>query len=223
MKIKLLMLLAISAVLNSCGQKKNEQSFEGIITYKVSFISKSDNVKYNDYQKQKFGEKLKTYILKNGSFKQEYLLSGDKGYDFVIYNSLSNKSYAKWRNIDTTYTSNCATNSLILNVEKDLPVEKVYGQLCEGYLISSVEPNSGQKVSVTYFYPKNKEYLNPTFYKNFKDGFYDKVSKKMKSPFYKMIMDMENYIVTFEVEKIEKTIVNPKLLEMPNGIPLKEI
>lgn len=223
MKPKLIAFFLISTLISSCAQNKNKESFEGIITYKVSFIPKTDNVKYNDYQKQKNGEKLKTYILKDGSFKKEYLSSGEKGFDFVIYNSKTNKIFAKWRNIDTTYTSSCSENNLVLEEEKDLPIEKIYGQECEGYFISGIEPKSGQKIVLKYFYPKNKEYLNPILYKDFKDGFYDKVTEKMKSPFYKMVIEMEKYTLIFEVEKIETTIINPKLLEIPKEIPVKEM
>jgi hypothetical protein len=221
MKTKLIAFFLISTLINSCAQNKNKESFEGIITYKVSFIPKTENIEYNDYQKQKNGDKIKIYISKDGSFKKEYLSSGEKGFDFVIYNSKTNKSFAKWRNIDTT--SNCSVNSFSLEAEKDLPIEKIYGQECEGYFISGIEPKSGQKIILKYFYPKNKEYLNPMFYKNFKDGFYDKITEKMKSPFYKMEMEMAKYTVIFEVEKIEKTPISQKLLEVSSKIPIKEM
>ncbi|OYU82678.1 MAG: hypothetical protein CFE24_14565 [Flavobacterium sp. BFFFF2] len=223
MKTKLIAFILISTLISSCADNKNKESFEGIITYKISFFPKTNNAEYNDYQKQKNGSKLKTYISKDGSFKKEYLSSGEKGFDFVIYNSIKNKIFAKWRNIDTTYASSCSVNNLSLEEEKDLPIEKIYGQECEGYFISGTDPKTGQKIILKYFYPENKEYLNPIFYKNFKDGFYDKVTEKMKSPFYKMSVEMENYTVIFEVEKIEKTTVNPKLFEVPSGIPINEI
>ena len=223
MKKKLIVFFLLSTLISICAQNKSKESFEGIITYKILFISKTNNVEYNDYQKQKNGEKLKIYILKNGSFKKEYLSSGEKGFDFIIYNSETNKSFVKWRNIDTTFISNCSENNLVLEEEKDLPIEKINGQECEGYFISGIESKSGQKIALKYFYPKNKEYLNPIFYKNFKDGFYNNIIEKIKSPFYKMITETKNYTVIFEIEKIEKTVINPKLIEVPSGIPLKEM
>lgn len=223
MKTKLIAFFLITSIISSCAQNKENDSFEGIITYKVSYIPKTENVEYNDYQKQKNGDKLKIYISKDGSFKKEYLTSGEKGFDFVIYDSKTNKSFAKWRNIDTTYTSTCSFNNLTLLEEKDLPFEKIYNQECKGYFISGIEQKSGKKIILRYFYPKNKEYLNPIFYKNFKDGFYDKITEKMKSPFYKMEIEMEKYILIFEVEKIEKTTISSNSLEIPSGIPVKEM
>ena len=223
MKTKLIAIFLITTLLSSCAQNKNNKSFEGIITYKVTFIPKTDNTEYNDYQKQKNGEKIKTYILKNGSFKKEYLSSGEKGFDFVIYNSISNRSFAKWLNIDTTFTANCSENSLVLENEEDLSTENIYGQKCKGFLISGIDPNIGQKIKLKYFYPLNKEYLDPTLYENFKDGFYDKITEKMKAPFYKMEMEMEKYIVIFEVEKIEKVNVSQNLIDIPKAIPIKEM
>ena len=119
------------------------------------------------------------------------------------------------------FVSNCIKNSLKLNEEKDLPSEEIYGQTCKSYFISGIEPISGQTVSLTYFYPTDKEYINPALYKNYKDFFYNKVIDKLKSPFYKLIIDMGNYKVTFEVEKIEQINVNFEPAYLLKGIPLK--
>ena len=78
--------------LNSCAQSKSKETFEGIITYNISVEVNTDNENYNEYQNQKYGNKLKLYISKDGSFKREFLNSGKKGFSFFTYNSLTNKS-----------------------------------------------------------------------------------------------------------------------------------
>ncbi len=223
MKKLFLLLQAIGLFLSSCAQTKNQETFEGTITYKITVATNTDNVTYNDYQKQKYGDKVKVFISKDGSFKREFLTSGQKGFVFFSYNALTNKCFTKWKNIDTTYSSNCSENSLNLVEEKDLPSETISGQLCKGYFISGVDPRGGQLVSLTYYYPLDKEYINPTLYKNYKDFFYNKVIEKTKAPFYKLVMDMGKFIVTFEIEKIESGTISPDLISLPTNIPIKEM
>jgi hypothetical protein len=221
MKSTSLLILTITLFLGSCGQTNNHDTFEGTITYKISVTAKTDNENYNDYQKQKYGDKVKFTIAKNGSFKRDFLTSGQNGFVFFIYNSTTNKCFTKWRNIDTTYSFNCSENSLTFLSEKDLPGENILGQLCEGYIISGVDPKGGQPVSMTYFYPTDKEYINPTLYKDYKDFFYNKAIEKMKAPYYKLVMDMGKYIVTYDIEKIEESIIDENVINLPTGIPMK--
>ena len=207
--------------LNSCAQSKSKETFEGIITYNISVEVNTDNENYNEYQNQKYGNKLKLYISKDGSFKREFLNSGKKGFSFFTYNSLTNKSFIKWKNIDTIYSSNCAENVLQLIEEKDISNETIMGIECNGYYISGLEPKSGQIATLTYFYPKDKEYINPSFYKNYNDFFYNKVIEKMKSPFYKLIMEMGKYTVTFTIENIENKIIQEDKFNLPSNIPIQ--
>ena len=44
----------------------------------------------------------------------------------------------------------------------------------------------------------------------------------MKAPFYKLIMDMGKYTVTFEIERIEKSNVSSDITNLPKNIPIKE-
>lgn len=223
MKPTALLILAIILSLGSYAQTNKRDTFEGTITYKITITTKTDNENYNDYQKQKYGNKVKLTIAKNGSLKRDFLTSGEKGFVFFTYNASTNKCFTKWRNIDTIYSSSCAENSLTLISEKDLPSETIYGQSCKGYFISGIDPRVGQPVSLTYFYPKDKEYVNPALYKNYKDFFYNKAIDKMKAPFYKLVMDMGKYTVTFVIEKIENNKVNSDIINFPTNIPIKEI
>ena len=224
MEKKILVLFTILVFIASCAQKKKElESFEGIIVYKTIVTTKSDNANYNEYQKQKYGSQMKLHVSKNGNFKRDFVNSGSKGYDFFMFDVSTNKSYVKFRNIDTIYASKCSTNSLKFAEEKDLDNEEILGQKCKSYFIAGIEPQSSQSISLTYFYPIAAEYINSSFYKNYEDGFYNKVTAKMESPFYKLIMELGKSSVTFDIEKIEKTTVNVTLSDLPKNIPFKEI
>ena len=219
---KLLLLFpTILLFLNSCAQLTNKESFEGIITYKISVKANTENKIYNDYQKQKYGDVLKVYLSKEGSFKREYLTSGEKGFSFFYYDASTHQSYTKWKNIDTLYSFDCIENSLKLMEEKEIKSKTIMGQKCLGYFISGVDPKSGQPISLSYYYPTNKEYISPSLYENYNDFFYNKIIEKMKAPFYKLIMNMGKYIVTFEIINIQEKEIKKKQFELPPNIPIK--
>lgn len=222
MKFKLLLLIGIIFTLGSCAQSNKQKSFEGTITYKITVTTKSDNANYNEYQKQEYGDKVKITIAKNGSFKRDFLTSGTKGYALYDYNATTNTSFIKLRNIDTIYSENCTENSLEFVSEKDLPNETINGQLCEGYFISGIEPRGGQHISMSHFYPKDKEYIDPLLYKDYKEFFFNKIIEKMKAPFYKLIMDMGRYTVTYDIESIQNHKVNSYFINLPVNVPRKE-
>lgn len=223
MRRSVLVLCTVLVVSSSCAQPKIQSSFEGIITYKVLVTTKAGMSDYGEYQRQKYGDMLKVSIAKDGSFKREYITSGQKGFSFFSYDASTNKLFTKWRNIDTVYSSSSYSNSMTLLNEKTLETEFINGQPCAGYFISAVEPRGGQTVSLTYYYPKHKEYINPELYKRYEDFFYNKVVERIKAPFYKLIMDMGNYVVVFEVEMIETKTIDPTIIKIPDGVPVKEM
>ncbi len=86
MKINILTIILFAfSLLNS--QEKQRKSFEGVIKYNITFVSKTDDKEYIKYQKQKFGDKMDLYVYENGSFVKEYSNTGNEGYQFVFYNS----------------------------------------------------------------------------------------------------------------------------------------
>lgn len=217
----LLLIFIIIIFLGSCNQIKNQETFEGTITYNITVITNTKSKDYNNYQKQKYGDKVKIHISKNGSIKREFLTSGKNGFDFFIYDALTNSYYTKWKHIDTIYSFNCIENSLTFLEEKDVPEKSILGEMCKGYNISGFDPIGGQNVSLTYFYPLNKEYINPKLYKNYNDFFYNKVIEKIQAPYYKLIMDMDEHIVIFESEKVENDKISPIIFNLPTHIPIK--
>jgi hypothetical protein len=216
-------ILSISIVLFlcACSPSEKRKSFEGIITYNISFAPKTGNEAYSAYQKQKFGDSLKLYISRSGSFKREYPSGGDRGYDFNIYGQAINKIYYKWRNIDTVYGYDVSKNSLKFNKDADLAAEVINGIKCNTYQISGIEPLNGQPVTLTYYYPTDKEYIDPKLYSNFKDFFYNKIISKIKAPYYKLVMDMGSYVMTFTMTNIESKDLPEAIFSMPAGVPLK--
>jgi hypothetical protein len=213
--------LAVLAVFLNCGNTQVRHSFEGEITYKISFLAKSANENYLAYQKQKYGDSLRLTICNDGAFRRDYFTSGPTGFDFYIYDPKSNMSYVKWRNIDTIYSFSCALNSLDSTNASDLQDQVILNEMCSGYMISGKDSKGGQSVSLSYYYPNNKEYINPAPYANFKDFFFDKITARMQAPYYKLLMNMTSYEVTFEAVAINEMNTTSSKYELPSGIPIK--
>lgn len=194
-----------------------DQPFEGILTYKISFVGKTPNGKYNEYQKNKYGDTMLIYYASNGDFKKEYPTSWEMGIDYYLYKVENNKGYYKWRNMDTCQVYDCGKNNLKLVKEGNAPDSIVMGTVCKGYNIkiadSAVRPP--MIANLTYYYPEKKEHLNSEVYKNYNDYFYSRYMKKAMAPYYKHTMDMEHrYEVVFELVKIEAKKLDPTIFQV---------
>lgn len=126
----------------------------------------------------------------------------------------------KWNNNDTLYTSSAVVTNLTFVNEEQLPDENLKGQLCKCYAVSAVVTRSKQPVSLTYFYPANKEYIDPELYKNYNDFLYNRVIEKMKAPYYKLIMDMGKYTITLVLISIEAEKLDPEIFKKPVMYPV---
>ena len=52
---------------------------------------------------------------------------------------------------------------------------------------------------------------------------YNKVVFKMQAPFYKLVMELTKYTITFELDKIEAKKLTEDLIQFPKGKPVKEL
>jgi hypothetical protein len=187
---------------------QEKESFEGTIIYKIDFEPNIIDSVYSNYIQSKFGYLVETKISKNGSFLRTYKTTGSIGYDFVFYNSKTNILFTKYKNLDTLIQWDCSENGLNLISEQSLKDTTLFNTICAGYKITGIDPKGGQHVTLTYFYPKNKEYINPQLYSNYNDFFTNKTSQLMKSPYYLLIMDLEYFKLSMSIEKITQEKIN---------------
>ncbi len=201
-----------------------KESFEGIITYKITCVPKPGSEDFGKHQGDKLGKILKLTLFKNGNFKREFPNSSMLfGIDFHIYTQATNVLYTKMRGNDTIKASDCSKNSLIQKEETEKPEELINGVTCKSYFISGGDSRSKQPTALQYFYPTNKEFIDWKLYTNYNDQFYNKVVFKMQAPFYKLIVDLTKYTLTYELEKIEPKKLSADLLKFPAGKPVKEL
>jgi hypothetical protein len=212
----LFLLTVITTLLNSCEHHAAKKSFEGIIYYAVSFMPKSPiNSNYVSYQKARYGDVMKLYINSAGDFRREFPNSEGSGFNSILYNAKTNRHFLKWNHNDTIYASGAGVNNLTLVDEKESPPEILKGQVCKCYQFSTVTTRGKRPISLTYFYPADKEYINPELYKKYNDFQYNKVIEKMKAPYYKLIMDMGKYTITLTMISIEEEKLDPDIFKKP--------
>lgn len=201
---------------------KKEQ-FEGDLMYSVQVIPNTTNKEYNDYQVQKYGTQLKITYDKSGNIKREYIGSGPNGLDYFFYLAASNTYYSKWKNIDTLFVDDAGVNMLNKLDEHELANTSILNVSCKGFQISGIEPKTKQKAILSYYYPEDKEFLDPKLYAKYKDFFTNRVMKKMQAPYYKLEMNLSYYVVIFELTKINARSVNATEFELPTDIPISKM
>ena len=214
-------LLLILAILFLLAFKAEKKSFEGIITYKIDIRFKKENVQYREYFEQKFGDTLKVYYNEKGDIFKQYFNTGKSGYDFNLYLTSNNHYYAKFKNLDTLYHYNVSEQSLDFVKKTNGKGEEILGKKCDYIEIEAFEPLGKQKV-IQKFYYSGYPYLNPELFKNFEDFYTNDLIEKAKSPFMKMELDLDDYIVTFTAIKIKKKKLSTNIFQIPSDIPKME-
>jgi len=223
MKTFLSFILALIFFLGSCKRHAKKENFEGVILYSITFTPNSGlSDRYVQFLRSRYGDSMKLFVSHTGDFRQEFPYSDSNGFRSMLSLATKNRQFMQWRNTDTTYTTNSVTNSLEFVSEEELPGQNIKGQSCKCYAIAAVEAKGRQPVSLTYFYPADKEYINPDLHRNHNDFFYNKVIAKMKAPYYKLVMDMGKYSITLTMESIQATKVDPDIFKEPTSYPVLE-
>jgi len=218
--LKILFQLFIFTLPFICFTQNIKKSFEGIITYKIEVAIIKDT-EYNEYYKQKYGDTLVTYISGNGDYKRVYKNSGEMGFDFVSYSKRNNELYAKWKNIDTVYHYSALNNSITNFSIKQSDTMNILGYQCQSIIVEGVDPIGNQRVKTKYYYAK-EPYLDASLYKDYNDFYYNKIVAIMKSQYLKMVMDLEDIIVTFEVIEIIPKELKNNVFFISKKTPKKE-
>ncbi|MBC7425970.1 MAG: hypothetical protein H7321_05495 [Bacteroidia bacterium] len=217
--LKFIYLTITSCIILSGCSNDQKESFEGIITYKISVTGFSGDSAYDKDISKRFGKEMKFYITKNGNNKTVYKDAGKMGYEYSIYNQKENKAYVKLVSFDTLISTDCSKNTLKFYDENNVSNETINNVICKGFYMTGIDSLAKRKVTLTYFYPEKNEFIDPLFYQKYKIYFYDKVIAKIKGPYYKMIMDTGEYQVTYELVNIEKKQLDKSIFDL-SGIPV---
>ena len=210
-KYKLFILLTISILLANSSdilaQKKKD--FEGTITYKIEYLTKSGEV-ILDRKQRTLGDTSITYI-KKGNYAQEYPHSR---VNKVIYISDKNDYYTMFNRYDTIFVRNYLIPSDPIKsfAKTDTSID-VLGYNCKGYEVTTSES------SLLFFYTESL-YLNPIYFKSHKESGYDHYSADTKSIYLKLLISYQNFDVAFTAVKISEEKIDDKIFDVPQR-PMK--
>ncbi|MEM6807033.1 MAG: hypothetical protein AAF696_36870 [Bacteroidota bacterium] len=220
MKYRFICILFLYSFLFSTYAGMAQKYFEGIITYEVETKLKYEEHEYNYYFEQKYGDSLKVYIFKDGSFRREYMNSGKLGLDWQIYNRSNNNYYAKYRSLDTVYYYDTKENVFEFKSFNQLPNRIILGKTCEGLEKVIYEPRAGETF-ISHFYYSGEEALAPNIYDEFKDGYWDQAFKKIQSQVLAFSTETPYLLMYSEAVKIEWKKLDKSILKLPEEVPLK--
>ena len=217
MRIRVIFLNVVFLLTTAVSIAQKKESFEGIITYKVSTEFKEENFPDQEYFEGKYGDTLKVYYNKNGDLYKKVIGSGEFGYDFNLYVNKENNYYSKWKSLDTLYYYNVSEETLN-------EISRENGEINEKtsyFTIKGVEPNSGQIITQTFYYT-GSPYVKKDLFLNFFDFFTNDFYKLSNSAFQKLELDLGNHTVTYEALKIESKELDNRLFSVPSDLPKKK-
>lgn len=202
---------------NRCGNN-NVSTFEGVITYKLSVEIKVKD-EYSDYLSKKYGKEMKFFWNQNGDLSRE-TYGNENGLQYHIYNKKENTCYTKFRGFDTLYYYPASENlNEIIKIEKG-PDEVILDQKCKSFVYTVSGDFDNKEFTMTYYY-SGKPYINSGLYEELKDGFANDVYARTKSPFMKMVLDFNNYKVTYVATSIQEEKVDDEKFMIDNSLPKK--
>ncbi|MEM6718048.1 MAG: hypothetical protein AAF611_01910 [Bacteroidota bacterium] len=219
MKTNLLYILILNFLF--CAICQSQESFEGVITFKVDVIFKKENAPYKEYIIEKFGDTMQMFYNKKGDIHRRYKGTGPRGYDFHTYRTNTNNYYAKWKNLDTLYFNNVKENILKF-IDKEVGTSTpILNKPSKYILIRGYVPKTNEMVNQKFYYT-GYPYLDPKLYKNYKEFFTDEILQATKSPFLKFELELDDCFIIYTAISVEKRSVNPKIFKIPKNIPHKK-
>lgn len=213
-------IIIITAIvfLASCKSQKNIY-FEGIITYTIDYKSKLNP------NENPFGDTLVVYS-KNGLLKRKYntkqvggisveILDPDEG---MIYMELFGNDTIFWH--DLKRTSSFTTLTKTSNSKSDVTI---LGNKCD-ILTTRIlfEDNEFSFRTDEKYYYSTALKLDPSWFKNYKYGYSDKLYFLMKAHYLKYESVTQATDMTITATDIREVSLDNVLFEIDNRKPLKE-
>lgn len=186
------------------------QSFEGKITYQVTYESKMPKV--SDDQLTAFMGGSHEYYIKGGDYM---MLSDGEYFQSLLYVSSENRLYIKTVESDTLYWMDGDFEESEVESFRFLDEEeKVMGMECD---VLEVIKSKGK--SVYYF---NDEYkIDPDLFINHSFEGLNFVLQKTKSLLLKAISEGEEYTRISIATSVDSLKLDNALFQLPDGVPVR--
>ena len=212
---KLATLLLGLIVLIACSSHTattDSKYFEGKLTFKNTYIIKTDKVD-STYLDKIFGKTAETFF-KEGNYFEKY----DGGFMlWQLYNRYENKTYTNQNQIDTLHWFSCKQpGQKILNTEINPKKEKILGIDCDELVIHYTNK------TVYYYFNSDTLKINADWYKDFSYLNKNSNTQKMKSIYLQYKLEYPDFIATVTATSISWQIIDDKIFSAPTDKVLIE-
>lgn len=182
------------------------QTFEGIIIYKTTYISKLPNVN-NDQLTEMMGT-TQEYAIKKGNYKTS---SNGKIFQWQIYRNSENKLYNKMSQSETLLWNDGSINQdEFVKAEINKHVIEILGYPCDELIITC--KNSTQK-----HYYNSKLKIDVRAFEKLKYGSWNEVISRTRAIPLKMIVDVAQYQMECIATEIKRRKLDDSVFELPAG------
>jgi hypothetical protein len=182
------------------------QSFEGIVDYELSYISKSP--KYSvEFMEKEFGTNVRVFF-KDGYYKE---LTDTKYMSLQLYRNDENRIYYKHEIEDDTLRYFPAIKNLNETFDYKLEKDKevILSKLCNKLIVND---SYGTK---TYYYSSDYP-IDPELFKEYTYANKYEILKIMRAIYLKLVMEYEPFTVTYIATDIKPKRLRNKEFKIPN-------
>jgi hypothetical protein len=181
------------------------QSFEGELTYEVTYISKSSNVASNQLNYLMGTEQL--YSIKKGNYKSVF-----NGFfmKMQIYRNDENRNYSLTAKSDTLYYEDYSKNKdKALSYEIKKNQDTIMGIPCDLIIVKSEK-------SKTLFYFNSDYKVNSELFKKHNYGNWYYIISKTEALPLKTVIETEQFIMTSIATEVTPMKLNDNVFEIQN-------
>jgi hypothetical protein len=216
----IIIFLVTGSVIISCQtpQKISKSSFQGEINYDVSLVildsTMTDMLK--GHYSSRFGDSVNVTYDADGNIAMNYSGAKYEGFEYSLYSNSKNVLFAKFNDIDTVFSVDCAINRLnIIERRLDTSVVVILGRICDRLTIKAKDSVSNEVVIQEYYF--NREiYLDSQKYNKFKNFLFSEFITESGSVYLKKVTNYGTFKVVFVATRINH-------LTSPNNIDLSII
>lgn len=188
---------------------ENQKSFEGAITYKMSFKS-SAGPDYIEGIKRVYGDSVTIYLSDKGYVMRYY----NGSLQYVVY-KWGNRQYTKFKQNDTLHYRDINQENTSLYSKLGSETDKVI----LGRKLNSVDLVTSGYEKIYYYDPNM--HFNPQYFKNHAYGYEADYYNMAKAPYLYATIIYDKLTVTMEATSIQEFKIKNTLYDLPK-LPVKK-
>lgn len=187
------------------------QSFEGYIVFENKIESKIPSVSDAQMLSQ-VGNRQKTIYASNGNYVTVFEGGALRA---QYYTKEGNKLYNLQSANDTLFGMDASMNyDPVVGIEESEEISTVYNLPCEHVVLKSSQSK------MTYYFNSSKYPMSDVLYKDHNFGNWNATLSKIKALPLKIVYETNAFILTSTAVEVKEMKVDPKMCEIPNGVPV---